>query len=703
MEGSNRMKYALRCSREIPKCNNCKAWPGPCVYSKQAPLSRRTASSAPQPSKSELDIPQQSTETRLARIESSLDSLTSAVHELGELLKWSRPRPLTNSQAQENERRDLTREDDQSAYHPECIPSPSFLTQTSNDIGSLLASIHDVSHSNAAAELSSLSLTFSSAGYSENKITRALRDIKKKREAELYFVPKPIDGVNFIKIFTEKINIGSPFMSSPPDEILPNIVFEPWTVAERGWVAMFNCIISSHASSQSPPDQNLLAGLRLNMLLALDDAAFFIEPNEIRIQALILLAVHGREFSTPMLCWTLVGHACRMAQAISLHIPSGRRPETFKSRMCLLWGLITIDSSLSFAFGRPAYLPPSTYEHLPFPTAADFQGFSPHNPKQDGDANSFGAVFTAQFFTLSRITCKISAVVLNHPKHTDLTPEIEAEWFSCLGALEAWFTETTHLLQFSITQMNVSNIPENSEITLGLNVLKFQYHHLKVVLYRTGPSQQKAHSLDSAREAIKLLSKLVSTTEQVYNGLVWQLLYYPFTPFFVLFGKIVSNPHLPDTAQDLGLLQDAVRYFVDMRDNYPDAVKLEQVASSFARLAEKQVLRSTEASNQCCSPSRSQNELSGHAITSLRDSLTFDFGDIVTDTSLLDFFTWPIFQPSVQTDTIMSETFDIPQQSMTNTNQVPDGQLWDRPWDYGFDWLSWDLSAQQGNGSGGNG
>ncbi|KAF4767544.1 hypothetical protein HAV15_009667 [Penicillium sp. str.  len=69
--------------------------------------------------------------------------------------------------------------------------------------------------------------------------------------------------------------------------------------------------------------------------------------------------------------------------------------------------------------------------------------------------------------------------------------------------------------------------------------------------------------LSSAREAISTLSCMVSSWSSVYNGAVWQLLYCPFTPFFVIFGNIIYSDGAQTSAiaQDLNLLPATVDYF----------------------------------------------------------------------------------------------------------------------------------------------
>src|ERR1700710_1532238 len=66
-----------------------------------------------------------------------------------------------------------------------------------------------------------------------------------------------------------------------------------------------------------------------------------------------------------------------------------------------------------------------------------------------------------------------------------------------------------------------------------------------------------------------------------------ELLYYPFVPFFVLFGNLIANPSLNTTEVDLQLLRNTVDFFRCMDKNHPHSSKLHKIAGTFLRLAEK--------------------------------------------------------------------------------------------------------------------
>jgi hypothetical protein len=57
-------------------------------------------------------------------------------------------------------------------------------------------------------------------------------------------------------------------------------------------------------------------------------------------------------------------------------------------------------------------------------------------------------------------------------------------------------------------------------MTLGLDSFTFQFYHLEVLLTR-GEELNPELCLESARNALVILPRLISTSEQVYNGIVW--------------------------------------------------------------------------------------------------------------------------------------------------------------------------------------
>lgn len=72
------------------------------------------------------------------------------------------------------------------------------------------------------------------------------------------------------------------------------------------------------------------------------------------------------------------------------------------------------------------------------------------------------------------------------------------------------------------------------------------------------------------------------------NNFLRQLLYYPFTPFFTIFGHIITHPSSPTANQDLELLHQTAIYFNSMKQlgSLSEASsKLERTALVFYNLA----------------------------------------------------------------------------------------------------------------------
>jgi hypothetical protein len=172
---------------------------------------------------------------------------------------------------------------------------------------------------------------------------------------------------------------------------MPKLAFEPSKVQERGWLLLFNAFLSTTVSLMKPPDMRLTRGLQWNTWMLIEDSGVFLEPSEISIQALFLVATHGQEISTPRLCWTLMSHACQMAQTLALHLPTPTAPKTseaYLQKNCLFWSLFIVDKSLSLSFGRPPLLPGYLYKDVPPPDPTQLAKFRPH---QNPDAISRGA------------------------------------------------------------------------------------------------------------------------------------------------------------------------------------------------------------------------------------------------------------------------------------------------------------------------
>ena len=102
-----------------------------------------------------------------------------------------------------------------------------------------------------------------------------------------------------------------------------------------------------------------------------------------------------------------------------------------------------------------------------------------------------------------------------------------------------------------------------------------------------------------------------------------QLLYYPFTPFFVLLGHVIQDPGGPRMQEDLNLLRELVSYFgrmaVEMKLVREMADKLRRTAELFYQLA----VRYTQSSATAAGPGlslRPPADASGAALAGIIES-----------------------------------------------------------------------------------
>ncbi|KAJ9273174.1 transcriptional regulator family: Fungal Specific TF [Paecilomyces variotii] len=592
----------LKCSKELPKCSTCKPWPGSCDYSRDnsspshVPKNQNDVDTSTQNAQHSLQM-DGNIGQRLQRVENAIQQLNISINQI---LRVVAPH------IQERQRQGPT----STIPGPKSDPSPglfvgpshafSFLRETSATIEAISKSQSSV-HQEAHSELQYLS----------NTLTRAEIDQGMREEASGFYVPTERVGYSLIGRFLECIEMAEVYFEIPSHDILRQVVFDPGNVAQKAWVVLFNYMMLALVSAEHD-DNNQVKRFRRNMQLALNNSSIFLEPREENIQALVLLAVHGEDFASPNLSWMLVGHACRQAEALGLHAASDNDSDVRQRKLCLFWLLFAIDKSCALAFGRPTFLPTALYGNIPLPGRHYLLKFHPHeNPViSDSCSSTQGSTFGAELFSSMIEVAKLTGHIvdlLTFGESPLTRDELRIK-------LDAWYTHTNKALSETITRESAwANATQLREMHLGVHGIRFGYLHTLIVLLK-GDASCSSLRLASAREAISLLPSMVSNWKSVYNGAVWQLLYYPFTPFFVIFENIVhSRGSLRSMIDhDLGLLATTVSYFASMRSQLHLLAKicsrLERVASVFLQLAQHHVR--TTMSRQAASQTTTSSNFS---------------------------------------------------------------------------------------------
>jgi hypothetical protein len=140
-------------------------------------------------------------------------------------------------------------------------------------------------------------------------------------------------------------------------------------------------------------------------------------------------------------------------------------------------------------------------------------------------------------------------------------------------------------------------------------------------------------------------------------------------PYFVLFGKILSNPHSSDCFTDLQLLRKVVLYFLQMHNNHQSAKKLEKVAETFTKLAEAFVRHSLQEPQQPTLEGQAGNREGGwvskHALAGNTDTAhstrDHNFSQFPNDSSTpsLSIPSWEIDQALYDFDELESDPIQL--------------------------------------------
>lgn len=208
-----------------------------------------------------------------------------------------------------------------------------------------------------------------------------------------------------------------------------------------------NCLLASSIKLKDDHSILLRDRLRSNIWCALNDARITLQPSECNIQALMLLAAHGDDFASPSLSWTLVGHACRLAQAIGLHVPDVSNSYDAIRKMNFFWSLFIVDKSVSLAFGRSPALPGHIYgkalETLRgFPNIADLNSFAPHTymrvvpGSSDISYRSHSSLYGARHFQCSLLLSKLMEQTYNLVEDEGESCDRRAETENLVALLE---------------------------------------------------------------------------------------------------------------------------------------------------------------------------------------------------------------------------------------------------------------------------
>ncbi|KAK1623784.1 hypothetical protein BDP81DRAFT_331258, partial [Colletotrichum phormii] len=523
-----------------------------------------------------------------------------------------------------------------------------------------------------------------------------------------FYIPSRATDYKLIGTFLEHAPKGEPFFITPSEELLKQLVFSPEKVSHNAWLIYFNYIMLAQVSTEQQDYGKLEAArFRQNMRIALNDSRIFLEPRQVNVQVLALLAVHGEDYASPNLSWMLVGHACRQVEALGLHVPMQSDLESYQRSLSMFWLLFVLDKSCDLAFGRSPFLPMNHYRDVPLPDFSHLLKFQPHLDSEFSSVppsarpSKFGAHFFIKGIELAK-TMGLVVDMLAPGSSTTSRDTIRLQ-------LENWSHQTKEILDETIeAERRLLEPAQLKEMSLGLNSLRFQYLHIMIILLK-GDKSSNNHRLECAREALFILPSIVSNWSSVYNGVVWYLLYYPFIPFFVVFENVVHTSTSQTSAtidQDIGLLATTVSYFSSMGGQMQLlavlCTRLENVAFLFLELARRHIRQRHATVNNTLDtswpPKSTHADKNLEAVESTEGSF-FGLSQGTLDEITLDdgldienFLNWLPADVFASGPPLGLEERRDPESASETPESLftADLQGRKRPFDATFDWFSWD-------------
>lgn len=182
-----------------------------------------------------------------------------------------------------------------------------------------------------------------------------------------------------IAVYEPVIQKGVPLFTPAPTDILRDVFLHPDRVLEKAYMVSAYGIALTAVALNKAFDKQVVTKLRWNLRLALDDANLLLEPTDLNIEALLLLALHIQELATPSLTWMFASTAARMLQFVGVYHRS-LDEKTRDHRLLMFWTLNTMDKILAVIFGKPPSLHRSMSTNVPSIPIQKMLAFQPTGP-----------------------------------------------------------------------------------------------------------------------------------------------------------------------------------------------------------------------------------------------------------------------------------------------------------------------------------
>ncbi|KAK5049041.1 hypothetical protein LTR84_005463 [Exophiala bonariae] len=242
------------------------------------------------------------------------------------------------------------------------------------------------------------------------------------------------------------------------------------------------------------------------------------------VQSLVLMAQYLQSTDKPNYCWSIVGLAIRMAQAIGLHLDSPERVVAGKKydqvdvevRKRVWSSCILLDRVLAMTYGRPLMMLSQVSQrslHLPSPIDDEYLTNYPEAPGKQPDGKPSMMACYSQTLMLQEILGEIlssfyqndQTIPLSGPSPRNPSAEVSnstlvsrlkngdfQDLFRLEGRLSCWYDGLPSFLKVHQTASNVHFVLQNAAtavpteiiLTRQANALRTRWLHVRLFLFR---------------------------------------------------------------------------------------------------------------------------------------------------------------------------------------------------------------------------
>lgn len=254
-------------------------------------------------------------------------------------------------------------------------------------------------------------------------------------------------------MYVRVLESGKPIFIGAGMELAKMAFLHPCWIVEKAHLLMIYGTVLTIVALDDSYDEHTVLKLRWNLRLSLDDANLLLEPTQLNVQALLMLAIHFQEICTPSLTWMAVSTAARMLQFLGVNVRSLDQ-KTREHRIALFWSLNSIDKILAIVFGKPPALPVSMSRTIPPVTMQQLLEFQPTSLVPIADPSkkmqsTFGAHYMDHFFRSSTVTAEIWSCIFEDPSIIDRVAVKLDDWYQ-----QSIGVSDTPLLLFSSTNQS---------------------------------------------------------------------------------------------------------------------------------------------------------------------------------------------------------------------------------------------------------